>query len=144
MNPMDLRRGINLAVDKVPRARQTRSPDPTQHRPTPDYRRGDSYPSKTRTAGPARFGPRLSVCVVSSPRSEARIKTVVSTLTLTLTRTLQVLADLKARTKMISTKDEIKNVATISANSDTVVGELIADAMERVGKEGVITVHSMT
>merc|ERR1719378_757921 len=52
-----------------------------------------------------------------------------------------VLADLKSRPKMISTKEEIKNVATISANSDTVVGELIANAMEKVGKEGVITVQ---
>ena len=45
---------------------------------------------------------------------------------------MQVLEDLKSRTKMISTKDEIKNVATISANSDLVVGQLIADAMEKV------------
>ncbi|EOD10125.1 heat shock protein 60, partial [Emiliania huxleyi CCMP1516] len=52
-----------------------------------------------------------------------------------------VLADLKARTKMISTKEEIKNVATISANSDHEIGEIIASAMERVGKEGVITVQ---
>merc|ERR1719182_566360 len=52
-----------------------------------------------------------------------------------------VLSDLKARTKMISTKEEIKNVATISANSDHEIGEMIADAMEKVGKEGVITVQ---
>merc|ERR550537_562031 len=52
-----------------------------------------------------------------------------------------VLEDLAARTKMISTKEEIKNVATISANSDTEIGEIIASAMERVGKEGVITVQ---
>eukprot|EP00967_Tisochrysis_lutea_P122862 scaffold203753_cov28-Tisochrysis_lutea.AAC.1 len=52
-----------------------------------------------------------------------------------------VLADLKKRTKMISTKEEIKNVATISANSDVEIGEIIASAMERVGKEGVITVQ---
>ena len=52
-----------------------------------------------------------------------------------------VLADLKARTKMISSKEEIKNVATISANSDERIGELIANAMEKVGKEGVITVQ---
>merc|ERR1719408_1196808 len=51
-----------------------------------------------------------------------------------------VLKDLKARTKMISTKEEIKNVATISANSDLEIGEIIASAMEKVGKEGVITV----
>jgi chaperonin GroEL len=41
----------------------------------------------------------------------------------------------------ITTKDEISQVATISANGDKVVGNLIADAMERVGKEGVITVQ---
>merc|ERR1719253_1223777 len=51
------------------------------------------------------------------------------------------LTDLKARTKMISTKEEIKNVATISANSDHEIGEIIASAMEKVGKEGVITVQ---
>merc|ERR1719472_704252 len=52
-----------------------------------------------------------------------------------------VLADLKARTKQISSKEEIRNVATISANSDHNIGELIASAMEKVGKEGVITVQ---
>merc|ERR1719310_777910 len=52
-----------------------------------------------------------------------------------------VLADLASRTKMISTKEEIKNVATISANSDIEIGEIIASAMEKVGKEGVITVQ---
>merc|ERR1719440_1073947 len=52
-----------------------------------------------------------------------------------------VLKDLKSRTKMISTKEEIKSVATISANSDVEIGELIAAAMEKVGKEGVITVQ---
>merc|ERR1719199_224338 len=51
------------------------------------------------------------------------------------------LTDLKARTKMISSKEEICNVATISANSDKEIGEMIADAMEKVGKEGVITVQ---
>jgi len=43
--------------------------------------------------------------------------------------------------KEISSKEEIAQVATISANSDHEVGNLIADAMERVGKEGVITVQ---
>merc|ERR1719159_86552 len=52
-----------------------------------------------------------------------------------------VLADLKARTKMISTKEEIKNVATISANSDIEIGQLISDAFEKVGKDGTITVQ---
>lgn len=41
----------------------------------------------------------------------------------------------------ITSKDEIMQVGTISANSDVEIGQLIADAMERVGKEGVITVQ---
>tara|TARA_B110000971_G_scaffold29930_1_gene26976 strand:- start:10 stop:678 length:669 start_codon:yes stop_codon:yes gene_type:complete len=40
----------------------------------------------------------------------------------------------------ITTREEVTQVGTISANSDKVIGELISEAMERVGKEGVITV----
>ena len=43
--------------------------------------------------------------------------------------------------KKVSDKKEIEQVATISANSDTVIGEQIAEAMERVGRDGVITVE---
>lgn len=43
--------------------------------------------------------------------------------------------------KPITNKEEIEQVGTISANADTEIGMLIADAMERVGKEGVITVQ---
>merc|ERR1739845_139084 len=43
--------------------------------------------------------------------------------------------------KPITSKDEITQVGTISANSDTEIGEILADAMERVGNEGVITVQ---
>jgi len=52
-----------------------------------------------------------------------------------------VIVTLKEGTHPITTKDEICQVATISANNDIAVGNLIADAMERVGKEGVITVQ---
>ena len=52
-----------------------------------------------------------------------------------------VLADLKRQSKPIKTRDEIAQVATISANNDPMIGGLIADAMEKVGKEGVITVE---
>jgi len=52
-----------------------------------------------------------------------------------------VLESLKESTTAITTKDEICQVATISANNDIAIGSLIADAMERVGKEGVITVQ---
>ena len=47
---------------------------------------------------------------------------------------------LAANTKKVTTTAEIAQVATISANGDTHVGNLIAQAMEKVGKEGVITV----
>ncbi|OIW17172.1 hypothetical protein TanjilG_18127 [Lupinus angustifolius] len=51
-----------------------------------------------------------------------------------------VITDLKSRTLMISTPEEITQVGTISANGERDIGELIARAMEKVGKEGVITV----
>lgn len=53
----------------------------------------------------------------------------------------QVLESLKKQTKEITSKEEITQVATISANGDRDIGELIANAMERVGQEGVITVE---
>ncbi|CAG8438874.1 8596_t:CDS:2 [Ambispora gerdemannii] len=47
---------------------------------------------------------------------------------------------LQGKSRVITTSEEIAQVATISANGDTHVGQLIANAMEKVGKEGVITV----
>ena len=49
--------------------------------------------------------------------------------------------ELKKIAKTVAGKKEIAQVATISANSDSKVGELIAEAMEKVGKDGVITVE---
>jgi len=51
-----------------------------------------------------------------------------------------VVKKLKENTKQIKSKEEIQQVATISANQDVEIGKLIADAMEKVGNEGVITV----
>merc|ERR1719150_159398 len=51
-----------------------------------------------------------------------------------------VLTDLEGRAKAISKPEEIMQVATISANGDVAIGKLVADAFERVGKEGTITV----
>jgi len=48
---------------------------------------------------------------------------------------------LKKASKTVSTSAEISQVGTISANGDTEVGEMIAEAMEKVGNEGVITVE---
>ena len=53
----------------------------------------------------------------------------------------RVVDDLKARSKPVSNNDEIAQVGIISANGDEVVGRKIAEAMERVGKEGVITIE---
>ncbi len=53
----------------------------------------------------------------------------------------QILAELKAISRPVENKKEIAQVATISANSDTAIGDMIADAMEKVGKDGVITVE---
>nr|WP_306265139.1 chaperonin GroEL [Pararhizobium sp. IMCC3301] len=50
-------------------------------------------------------------------------------------------ADLEARSKTISTSEEVAQVGTISANGDKIVGEKIAEAMQTVGNEGVITVE---
>jgi len=53
----------------------------------------------------------------------------------------KVVADLKSRSKDVSDSKEIAQVGIISANGDTEVGEKIAEAMDKVGKEGVITVE---
>lgn len=49
--------------------------------------------------------------------------------------------EIKAISKHIKNKEEIAQVATISANNDREIGNLIAEAMEKVGKDGVITVE---
>lgn len=52
-----------------------------------------------------------------------------------------VVEDLKKRSKIVSTSEEIAQIGTISANGDTTIGDYIAKAMEKVGKEGVISVE---
>jgi len=52
-----------------------------------------------------------------------------------------IIEELKKMSKEVSEKEQIAQVATISANSDAKIGELIAEAMEKVGKDGVITVE---
>ena len=53
----------------------------------------------------------------------------------------KVVADLKKMTKTTKDPKEIAQVGTISANGDETIGKIIAEAMEKVGKEGVITVE---
>src|ERR1041384_2318566 len=52
-----------------------------------------------------------------------------------------VVADLKKRSKKVKSNDEIAQVGTISANGDASIGKMIAEAMAKVGNEGVITVE---
>jgi chaperonin GroEL len=52
-----------------------------------------------------------------------------------------IVANLKTQSKTINSNKEISQVATISANNDTEIGTMIANAMEKVGKDGVITVE---
>src|SRR5260370_11950626 len=52
-----------------------------------------------------------------------------------------VVEDLKRMSKSTKDKKEIAQVATIASNNDKTIGSLIAEAMEKVGKDGVITVE---
>ena len=53
----------------------------------------------------------------------------------------EILKNLKDSAKEVNGKQDIAQVATISANSDTAIGDMIAEAMDRVGQDGVITVE---
>ena len=57
---------------------------------------------------------------------------------------MRLFLSLKNLSKPCETAKEIEQVGTISANSDSIVGQLISQAMEKVGKEGVITVEDGT
>ena len=52
-----------------------------------------------------------------------------------------IVADLKKNSKKVTSNDEIAQVGTISANGDKSIGQMIANAMQKVGNEGVITVE---
>ena len=53
----------------------------------------------------------------------------------------EVVEEIKAASRKVTTNDEIAQVGTISANGETEIGRQIADAMQKVGNEGVITVE---
>ncbi len=52
-----------------------------------------------------------------------------------------VVAEIAKSSREIETQDEIAQIASISANNDTTIGKILADAMDKVGKDGVITVE---
>jgi len=53
----------------------------------------------------------------------------------------KVIEDVKSRSTTVTTSDQVAQVGTISANGEAEIGRIIAEAMEKVGKEGVITVE---
>jgi chaperonin GroEL len=53
----------------------------------------------------------------------------------------KVVAELERMSKKIKSKEELTNVATVSANNDAQIGRLISEAMEQVGQDGVVTVE---
>jgi chaperonin GroEL len=58
-----------------------------------------------------------------------------------LQATEKVVAELQRMSQKVKTKEELTNVATVSANNDREIGKLISEAMEQVGKDGVVTVE---
>ena len=52
-----------------------------------------------------------------------------------------VVAELAKVSKAVESREEVKQVATVSANWDETIGDIIADAMDKVGKDGTITVE---
>src|ERR687894_770591 len=54
---------------------------------------------------------------------------------------VEVVKDIESRAKKVQASEEIAQVGTISANGEKSIGEMIAQAMQKVGKEGVITVE---
>ena len=78
---------------------------------------------------------REGIKVVSAGHNPIQIKKGID-------RAVSVIIDeLKKIAKPIKDKNEIAQVGTISSNNDKVIGDLIAEAMEKVGREGVITVE---
>jgi chaperonin GroEL len=55
-----------------------------------------------------------------------------------------VIEELKRRARKVSTSEEIAQVGTVSANGDKTIGKMIAEAMKKVGNEGVITIEEAT
>ncbi|HEU4930786.1 MAG TPA: chaperonin GroEL [Pyrinomonadaceae bacterium] len=55
--------------------------------------------------------------------------------------TEKVVAELERMSKKVKSKEELTNVATVSANNDRAIGQLISEAMDRVGQDGVVTVE---
>jgi len=53
----------------------------------------------------------------------------------------EVIAELKTMSQPVASEDQIRQIATLSANGDTEIGELVATALDKVGRDGVVTVE---
>ena len=88
-----------------------------------------------------------ATCILAKAICEKGMKLIDEGCNVTLlkrgidTAVKDVVSYLKDRSKEITTKDQIEQVARISANNDSEIGELIASAIEKVGKTGVVTVE---
>jgi chaperonin GroEL len=84
----------------------------------------------------------LAESIVHEARKDLTVGANPMALTWGLDRRVEaVIAEIKKLSKPTKGKKEISQVASISANNDKAIGDLIADAMEKVGKDGVITVE---
>ena len=115
-------------------------------------RLNSSYSQGSRTSIKMNFSPASSFCLSSSTvLAQAIVKEGMKYVAagmnpMDLKRGIDkavsaAIGELKKLSKPCATAKEIAQVGSISANSDTEIGKIIADAMEKVGKEGVITVE---
>lgn len=100
----------------------------------------------TKTADAAGDGTTTAIVLAQSMVAEGLRNVTAGANPMYLKRGIEkavdkVISELKSQSRDVKTSKDIAQVATVSANSDTEIGELIASAMEQVGKDGVITIE---
>ncbi len=100
----------------------------------------------TKTADAAGDGTTTAIVLAQSMVAEGLRNVTAGANPMYLKRGIEkavdkVISELKSMSRDVKTSKDIAQVATVSANSDTEIGELIASAMEQVGKDGVITIE---
>jgi len=104
------------------------------------------YASGTKPATNSGWALEISLDVewahAIAPKAKIILVEGASSTTTALMKAVDVAVEHLAKiSKKVKEKEEIKQVATVSANWDTTIGEIIADAMDKVGKDGTITVE---
>jgi chaperonin GroEL len=100
----------------------------------------------TKTADVAGDGTTTAIVLAQSMVSQGLRNVTAGANPLRLKRGIEravdvAIAELKKLSHEVKGREEIAQVATVSANNDTEIGELLADAMEKVGRDGVITIE---